>query len=827
MEDKEISEKLNMEEEIPEKKKKPDFKKKMDNLKLYLERKKREYIANRPVKMKRKRVKPGYFEKAMLCILGIAVLLVGVYFAYYYFHYVSYDEYKKYISEAAVEEGKPMIFVEKEDSNLPGFKEVCENERLCLYTNTDTCNVAVFDKETGEYTFTNPINADEDRVANEANINLLKSQFVLSYYNSLVTSGTFNSYEHSVALGNVRYESIENGIRYIYSIGDNLCSFEIPLEYRLYEDYLEANVPASLIKESGDGYIYKLQLLRFMGAADTDEEGYMVVPNGSGSIINFNNGKTKADSYSQYIYNIDPLCAGATVIDEKAKKVSLPVFGICRKESSILASVEEGMTNCVIQAGISGVYNEYNYVYPSFFLRYADNLINFGEAAEDIFVMEPDFYKSDMKVRYTFLDSSKKGYPGLAMAYRDRLEKEGRLKKSIDDKEDIPFFADLLIDASGTGHFLGVRYNEEFTMTTFDEAALISDEMRDRDIDNQLITLYGWNKGGYYPYIGRAGRVKSGFNEKDKLDRLKNCVNQNGGRLYLDVPFLKVSCRDNQYPYSKESSRYYGKGFVAGFGMVDPSSLQNTAALGYEENRYYCLSPKFLPRYIDKFIQASKDLSKDGIALRDMGSFLASDKKRTEFIERETSKRIVEGELDKLLENEGSLIIRESNDYGFRYLQAIPEAPLYAYSYEICDEEIPFYEMIIHGFLDYSSADLNYINEDNRSKEILHLIEYGASPKYVFTYEHSEKMKESAMNRFYSTGYKLYSDKSAALYKEVNDCLKHVRKSEIINHEIINQNARRITYDNGVSIYINYGDTPLEILGKRVEAMSFLLEGID
>ena len=68
--------------------------------------------------------------------------------------------------------------------------------------------------------------------------------------------------------------------------------FTVTLEWHLGEDNVEAKLPVSAIEERGGGKVYRIQLLPYMAAAGSDENGYMVVPNGSGSLIRFNNGKT-------------------------------------------------------------------------------------------------------------------------------------------------------------------------------------------------------------------------------------------------------------------------------------------------------------------------------------------------------------------------------------------------------------------------------------------------------------------------------------------------------------------------------------------------------
>ena len=126
-----------------------------------------------------------------------------------------------------------------------------------------------------------------------------------------------------------------------------------------------------------------------MGAGHKSENGYMVVPNGSGSIINFNNGKLTSTAYSQYIYDIDPMMANYNTT-ENLDAARLPFFGICRDNRSLLVEVEEGATSSMITADIAGKFNDYNFAYPIFILRNADNLKNFGTSTSDVYVLEEE-----------------------------------------------------------------------------------------------------------------------------------------------------------------------------------------------------------------------------------------------------------------------------------------------------------------------------------------------------------------------------------------------------------------------------------------------------
>lgn len=766
-------------------------------------------------------------QKLGLTILGIALAAVVIYLIYYVFHYVMYNRYKDFLSTYDYEQGTTYSPVQEAASDVEGMELVCENDNLKLYTDTANTNIAVFDKRNGNITYSNPLNADEDPVANAANKNYLKSQFMLTYYNADVKSGTYDSYSKCVAQGNFKVESIANGVRYIYTIGDMAgIYFDIPLEYRLEGDHLTVSIPACGIKEYGGGYVQRIQLLRYMGAASSAEDGYMVVPNGSGSLIYFNNGKTKMASYSQYVYDLDPLASTYTTM-ENMDSAKLALFGICRENNGMLVTIEDGASTSLITAGISGAFNDYNYAYPTFVLRNVDNLSMFGDSATEVFVIEEDLYNINMEVRYTFLTEENKGYAGLANYYRDRLVSEGILTKN-GETGDIPFYYDVICGVKETNHFLGVQYLRNFPMTTFEEAEQMSSELKADGIDNQVMNLQGWFNGGYYHNTPDKVKVTRNLGGKSGLEKLNETVAANGGTMFADVEFQRVSFAASDYhgyDYTNENSRYYGAGYTAAFGQVNPSTLRNTSGLGYYETRYNVLSPKFLSRYVESFADKMENVNVSGISLRDLGSYVVSDKRRTNVIHREEALDVVDAQL-ALLESSGKKLMSDAgNDYSFAYTTDIINAPITHNEFFIVDESIPLYEMILHGYINYSSELMNFQDSQDLTPVVLNLVEAGASPHYIFTWEESSKMKETGLNRFYATTFATWRGEAVEVYKQVNDALKNVSGAAIVGHEIMDD-VRKVTYDNGVIIYINYGEEAAQVDGMEVPALSYRMEGI-
>lgn len=854
-------------------------------------------------------------KKVLLGVSGLILVIVISWLSYYLIHYYFYNEYRDDLSSYEYEEGAEFTPLTEAKSDINGMALAAENDILKLYADTETGEVAIVDKRNGQITWSNPQDADEDEIATETNKNYLKSQIIVDFFNASRTEGTLDSYSYCTSRGQLEAESIEDGIRFLYTMGDLTSqtgivpqyisketlddvvsrmseegakfsakkfvesdvaegymemlestvkgasqlrklnkyfeeagftaddymremensgvegaipiSFMIPLEYRLNGDSVDVSVPMCAVEEYGGGAIFRIQLLRYFGTAGTEEEGYMLVPNGSGSLVRFNNGKTTAAPYSEYVYGIDPLAAEYTVM-ENTEDVKMALFGIFRKNSSVFATIEDGASFCYLTAGVSGRINEYNYVYPTFVLRGNDKLAMFGSTGNEaeLPIVETNFYDANLTVRYSMLTEENTGYAGAANYYRNRLADEGILTAKEETKDNIKFYYDVLGGVSMTKFFLGVQYDGLYALTTFDEAADISDDLAASGITNQVMNYQGWMNGGYYHDVVDKIKVPYKLGGKSDLENLSETVETNGGSFYGDVAFQKVTFISKRYSYNKETSRYYGTGYVADFGLVNPANLRRTSGLGYTENLYDLISPKFLVRYTDKFTKKIEGYDITGISLRDLGNELHSDKKRTNVIDREEALDVVTAQLAQINNTGRNIMINDGNDYSFAYADDIINAPLSDNDYYIVDETVPFYEMLIHGYIDYSGSVINLSDAYDKTDIVLNLVENGASPHFIFSWGNANEIKTTGLNRFYATTYANWKEDAVSIYEEVNNALKYVNGAFITDHEILDNGMRAVTYSNGVTIYINETYEDQTVNGVSVPARSYGIGGV-
>lgn len=854
-------------------------------------------------------------KKILIAFISIIAAVILIFLARWLIRYYFYNGYQNELSSYSYEEGGEFQAISETKSDVADMVLAAENDTLKLYVNTSSGAVAVVDKRNGNITYSNPTDADEDSIASGTNKAYLKSQLIVDYFNTTRTQGTFDSYSYCAERGQLEVESIANGVRFLYTMGDLSSetgivpryisadtlekvmermseegstftrkkyteskvadnyyellesavkgasqlrklnnyfteagfteeeyiaemegsgveglipiSFEIPLEYRLNGDAVDVSIPLSEVKENGGGSIFRIQMLRYFGAAGTEEEGYMLVPNGSGSLINFNNGKTGTSPYSEYVYGLDPLSAEYTV-RENTTDTKLALYGIFRKDSAVFATIEDGASYALLSAYVSGKVNEYNFVYPTFVVRGNDKLSMFGTTGNeaDIPIVETNHYDANLTVKYTMLTEENADYSSAANYYRDRLVREGKLTAEETTGDDLKFYYDVLGGVGMTKFFLGTQYQGMYAMTTFEEAEDIYTDLYDSGITKQVMNFQGWMNRGYYHDVANKIKIPHALGGKSDLEALSSRMAADGNTFYADVAFQKVTFISKRYSYGNETSRYYGAGYVAEFGLVNPATLRQTSGLGYEENHYYLISPKFLHRYTDAFVKKIGKYDIGGISLRDLGNELHSDKKRTHIIDREAALDVVTAALGDMKNTGKNILLNAGNDYAFGYADDMINVPLSSNDYYIIDETVPFYEMLIHGYIDYAGSVINLSDTYEKSDIVLNLVENGAAPHFMFSWENSSDIKTTALNRFYSTFYENWKDDSVAIYNEVNGALKYVTGAAMIKHETLDSGVKAVTYSNGVVIYINTGNSDKTVNGVTVPAKGYLVGGV-
>lgn len=842
---------------------------------------------------------------AAICILVCSVLLFTSRGA----KAVKAAAYMKMTTE--LEAGAAIKAMPDSSKGVPGMQLVADNSELSLYYSAETTEVAVRDKLQGQIWYSNPPNRSEDAIASGFEKEILSSQLTVLFRDSIGTLDTFTNFTESIANKQFTAESIENGIRITYTIGDTSIgvdalpryiskvrleekvlskldaptakyvglryypkadnkevlerldaqvskplvlskmtaafvkagysdedlafdneengvagggesskpNFVIPLEYRIDGGSLVASVPVNQVKESGGYQIRSIEMLNFFGAADKENEGYMFVPDGTGSLIHLNNGKVKEEQYVQRVYGLDPN-DNSYRRGQVSESARMPVFGMKAGSAAWFAVIEEGDAVASIAADISGKKNSYNYIHSSYSLRGEDELeLYTGSKIQEIQLLSEEIYKGDIQIRYSFLFGDKASYSGMAELYRDRLVAENKLQPLKDD-EKLPFYLDILGTVDKRKSFLGVPYSSVVSMTSFEQASQMAGQLKSDGIDRLLMRYTGWFGNGVNHQTPVKLKVDSELGSKSSFIKLANQLEQSGGMLFPDVAFQQIYHDDGGFVPSSDASRFVTRE-EAELYPYNRALNRMDMLLG----SYYLLSPAKLPYFVDTFMKKYDSLGMRGISLRDLGSVLSSDFRTSGVIQRETAKKIVEDELSKVDERVDQTMLTGGNAYVWPFADHLINVPTSSSGFVLTDEEVPFYQMVIHGYVDYAGGAINLEDEQDIQQQLLRSVELGSAPHFSWSYEPSSKLKFTHFDKLFSTHYKDWYDQALSMYKEANDVLSGVRNAQMVKHIRHQDGVVEMQYSNGKSIIVNYTDNQVSINGNKVEAQNYWVGG--
>lgn len=765
-------------------------------------------------------------KKGRIIAVCAAAVLIGAAAAVIFIimRYFNYNVYQQYLTSYEVEEGGEFRPLEDGSADVPGMVLAAENDELKLYTDQETSEIAVYEKATGHITRSNPEDRDGDAVAAGVNKSLLNSTLDVIYYNSAGNRASMNNYDMSIQYGQFEAQALEKGIRYVYTLEDPSNSTGI-VPTQISEERLQTLILDKLGERDA----------RSMKGRFTLREGiYYLNEDAMNSKVGMQrmNATFEECGYTEEDYAIDMegaegsenISFQVTVdyrLTDNGLAVSIPVNQI--REQAFLGRITEGDSLGIINADVAGRTNSYNYVFAEFSVREMELLNMFGVSGNkaDVPSVERELYDENLTVVYSFLSGEKADYSGMAQCYREQLKAEGTLGST--ETGDIPFYVDILGGVEIQKAVMGVPYDGIVAMTTYEQTGTLLDMIYQAGIGNVRMNYQGWFNGGIYHDAADKVKPVGALGSKAELEALARRLEENGGRLFLDVAFQKVPYTSKRFNDLLEASKYYS-GYVVQLGALNPGTMRQTSALSwYDELVYYVISPKFLPWYVEHFADRMEKYDVGGISLRDLGDVIASDKKRTEVISRQDAEEVIKAQFHRLSQTGKQLMERGGNAFTFGYVTDIVDAPTYYSKFYIVDEQIPFYQMVIHGSIDYTGNALNLMDQDVDEELILSWIEYGISPRYTLSWEDSSQIKYTSAADKYSVNYTTWMDSAQSVYRQMNEALAPVQGAAMVHHEVLENGLAVVEYDNGVTVYVNKTEQALTAEdGTRVDAMSYV-----
>ncbi|MCM1231977.1 MAG: DUF5696 domain-containing protein [Ruminococcus flavefaciens] len=701
--------------------------------------------------------------------------------------------------------------------------KVAENDRFELMANSDG-TVAVLDKESGYLYETNP--REEDALANGINKTNLQSQLYIAFASLNGNVTTKNSQTACVNKGWLSYAATaDGGIRFNYDFQD--AGIVIPVEYRLNEKGMKASVVVGEIEEDLENmgnYLTEISFLPYFGAVDSEATGYILVSDGSGALIYLNNEKASYGSYSQRVYGRDAALVTEKMSTEE-ETARIPVFGLKDGNRGFLAIISEGDTNATVNAMTSGVLSSYNNAYVTFQYRpytktsflqgnlYASNGAG-GDSQISLTVSPVIPEMKAFSVEYNLLFEEDLDYVDMAEVYREYLREKYGLSAS-GDVGNAPFYLNLLGGLEVEDYFLGIEVNKLESLTTFEQAEEIIGELMSVGIDNMVVKYSGWQKGGIESKIPRKIQFEKKLGGASGYQALVDYAEENGIELFMDFDFV------NLYKSGNKVSVYSDAAQTVGSTPAYQYTYDYNLLTKNNSESWNLLTPARMEESVYAMLEKKEKLKGAQLALSSLGNTIYSDYTHKENgIDRADVKETWERIFDLCAEEFEFVMVDNGNAYTFPYVSHIYNAPMSSLKYDIEDEEIPFYQIVLHGLVSYSTEPVNLSAVPEN--QVLKAVETGSSLSACLMYAENGTLADTKYNYIYSSNYEAWINDISTYYDRTQDFLELVADSVITGHERVQEDVYCTTFANGVSVYVNYLDRQITVDGLEIPAKDFI-----
>lgn len=629
----------------------------------------------------------------------------------------------------------------------------------------------------------------------------MQSLFAFSYVDVEADNGVVQKAYSANEPADVKAEKIPDGVRLRYRFSKT--KIQITAEIRLDQEGLRFTLPAKGIAEEGKYGLVSVEVLPFFGAADHTVDGYILFPDGSGSLMDYadyQNRPANVKTYRLPVYFPDAVTQ-STLAGSSAAAM-LPVFGIRQGENGFIAFAAKGEADGEILVSPEGANVALNRC--AFAFRYRNNYEvktaadyqRSAEAAEKEVVHRYDEKPClrDREVSYRFLTGGA-SYDAMAVAYREYLQSRDLLP----EKAAAPaMHLDIFMGVKDQG-FL---WDEFLALTTYRQAADILEELAADGAEALRLRLIGWSAGGYGADPGQ-GKPESGLGGRKELQSLAETAAALGIPAALQTDLTSADAKSSGFSVRRDAVQTGG-----------------LTVLTDEAESWYLLNPAAVRRRQAAVMKQMVETTM-GLALAGGGSRLYPDYCEANPTDRTDALLNWQTVLRKMKEEGRPAAIQGGNQYVLPYADWLYDIPEEDSRSPLSSRAVPFYQIVVSGSIPYSGAAGNQAYD--RQQQKLKWVEYGCAPTFEVTHGDPVLLRDTAYNQLFSSRYADWAGTIREVYREFTTDLAPVFGQPISSHRQVEAEVYETGYANGCRVLVNYGEQERKIDGRVVPAADYLL----
>lgn len=759
---------------------------------------------------------------------------------------VAWGAYKIHLSDIEFEKASQIII--DNDAIMAGkgptedkaaFELVADKEGLELWANFTNGEIKVVEKTSGNTWYSNPV--DRENAQLPVRKPLINSQIHVKFFNvekKEPVDQEFTSYGDSIAKGCMEYEKLADGSGVKFIFGFPVANVYIPVQYSIVDGAFQAEIITEEIVGVGT-YPYAIldiKLLPYFGAANESQNGELLIPDGSGALINFNNGKNHNDIifYNNKIYG-NNITLPQEKLEPVKEQISLPIFGSiwdntqktsdaedasnagATTNGAFLGVIISGDASSSVVASTSGKVSSYNMVHPVAhmaeykFIR-TKSSGQVGQEARVLAISDNQMANENFAVRYYFLNGEKANYTGLAEKYREHLQAANQLKKSaLADKKYLVL--DIVGAISIEKFVFGVKQPVITPLTTYNDVVTIVKELKAEGIENLVINYIGALDGGLSNKVYSNVKTESVLGTKKEFRAMIEYLEKENVIFFLETNPVDIYNNGNGYDDNADTAKTFFNKYAFQYQFILDSEQTD------KTKRWHILHPNRIPDVVTKFVDAAADWNIQNISVDRLGKVLYTDySDDTASTTRTHALNFWKEALKIADEKTDNLLVHGGNAYTLSYADIVTDISNGSSDFDMVDQTVPFYQIALQGSTVLAPTAFNMSVDYER--ELLKVLENGSNLKYNLIYGDVDQLVGTEHDNMVSYSYKRWKEKIVEHYKTIQEASAQFAGMDVVNHTIVTDDVSVTEYETG-KLIINCGNEAYTYEGVTIPAKQY------
>ena len=641
--------------------------------------------------------------------------------------------------------------------------------------------------------------------------------YVLSSSLSDTDRAALSRYMEQASYTKEQYEKDIEAMGIVLSEEDSM-HFTIPVEYSLTEDGFGVRVLTDLISGGSDKYtLQSVSVLPYFNCGVvSEEEGFMLLPDGSGSVMKIDTIDNAG--YTQKIYGNDIICENQ-ITSMNVKNASMPLWGYSSNKGSYTAYIGGAAAMAKVNAYRAGSTEYLAHAYSEFEI-YSMDSFTMRKSNVPLAVFTKDTPVECPYIEYHLMEKQA-DVMDMASWYRGELQEKGVLA-DLDDGSGMKVYLEFTGYIEQDASFLGISYKEKMILSTLKDIQKSVEKLYDCGVENVYVRLTGYAKnGGKYHGISNQFSLEPKVGTTEELLELAAVLKEHGGGLFLEDDFISVykDTTFDSFSSTSDTIRRLDKTLAD----VSDSDLVTGKTDNHVHVRYM-VSPKLYESMAEKFWQSlNKKAGAENnvyISAGDAGKVLLSDFNSADEYDRIETSRALQETL-RILKGDQLLMTDVGNEYALPYADHLLNMALSDSDFSAESYSIPFYQLVLHGNVSFAGEAWNLSRNQEKTRFVSVLS--GGNPYYSCVTDKKALESLNSDQDLYPTAFDVVLEEIKSFYSEHQELYSLRAGQEVTDFEILRDGLYQVTYQNEVDVIFNETKDTAEWNGQQIEAKSYTI----